>query len=158
MYWFELHDILLVVASLKNPFVNFNILDYISFNNFGTRSTSSRKLKINPAHLSATRHFFLNHVARVWNAMPAVEITTSLLTTKRFLFVICGVTFWYILILTILVYFTTCAPVLHVLILMLITLATLDVSLINFMLPLYSFISFVGFTSTWCMSINLLYS
>ena len=86
MYWFELHDILFLVASLKNPSAKFNILDYISFNSTGTRSTSSMKLKINPTRLSANRHFYFNRVARLWNAMPPIDITTSLLTIKRFLF------------------------------------------------------------------------
>ena len=63
MYWFELHDILFLVASQKNPSVNFSILDCVSFNNIGTRSTPSRKLKTNPARLSATRHFYFNRVA-----------------------------------------------------------------------------------------------
>ena len=34
MYWFELHDIMLLVASLKNPSDNFNILDYIHIIHF----------------------------------------------------------------------------------------------------------------------------
>ena len=31
MYWFELHNIMFLVTSLKNPSDNFNILDYISY-------------------------------------------------------------------------------------------------------------------------------
>ena len=67
MYVYELND------SLKYPTAHFNIRQYISFTSSNTRSWDHLKLE---QHLHALHHhFYFNPIARLWNYLPAINLT-----------------------------------------------------------------------------------
>ena len=80
MQWFELHDILFLVKCIKNPPDNFSLSDYFTFTSGPTRSTSNFKLKHTFSKFSATRHFYFNRITRLWNSLPPIDTTKSILT------------------------------------------------------------------------------
>ena len=77
MYIFELFDILLFVKSLKSPDPSFPVLDYVSFSNNSTRSSTFTKLT--PRHLSSSssQHSYFNRLVRLWNFLPPIDISLS---------------------------------------------------------------------------------
>ena len=77
MYVFELFDILLFVKSLKSPDPSFPVLDYVSFSNNSTRSSTFTKLT--PRHLSSSssQHSYFNRLVRLWNFLPPINISLS---------------------------------------------------------------------------------
>ena len=155
MYWLELHDIMFLVASLKNPLDNFNILDYISLTSTVTRSSSFRKLRIKQTRLSANRHFYFNRVVRLWSVLPANDTTASLPTIKRNLFLYLWNYF--------LIYFDSNNPcTFHYLcpcsscIALSVNCTDVDSCMPHhWVLNILFYLCFVGFTSSWCFSINL---
>ncbi len=88
MYWLELQDIMFLVKQLQSPADNFNILDYVSFVNNScraTRSSESNRLKVKYSRTTLTRYFYFHRVARLWNALPNIDLTQSPHTIKRHL-------------------------------------------------------------------------
>ena len=82
MYFLEIQDIMFVIKSLKFPTNNFNIRDYISFSTTNTRSSSGHKL-LHMHHSSNTnRHFFFHRIPRLWNSIPVIDLTLSVITIK----------------------------------------------------------------------------
>ena len=69
MYWLELLDILYLVKALKFPSDNMPILRYISFSKSNTRSSCRNRLQHNYCHTSVSRHFYFNHIVRLWNKL-----------------------------------------------------------------------------------------
>lgn len=82
MYWFELQDITFFVKLLKDPSDNFDIHDYGSFVSSSARYASSNKRKLNYCCLTTSNHFYFNWIVRLWNALPPIEISTSLSISK----------------------------------------------------------------------------
>ena len=75
MYVFELFDILLFVKSLKSPDPSFPVLEYVSFSNSSTRSSTFTKLI--PHHLSSSssQHSYFNRLVQLWNFLPPIDIS-----------------------------------------------------------------------------------
>ena len=82
MMFFELNDIMFFVKSVKFPSPTFNILDYVSFSNSKTRSSSS-KLKHTLSSTTSSAHFYFNRLPRLWNSLPFIDFNQSLSTIKR---------------------------------------------------------------------------
>ena len=85
MYWLELNDILYLVKALKFPSDNMPILQYISFTNSNTRSSGLNKLKHNYCRTSLSRHFYFNRIIRLWNKLPSIDLSNSILSIKHHL-------------------------------------------------------------------------
>ena len=82
MYFFEMNDIFLFVTCLKDPTSNFNILNYVTFNQNSTRSGSSNKLKHTSSPSSTIRSFYFNRFPLLWNSLPPIDLDQSLSTIK----------------------------------------------------------------------------
>ena len=63
-----IYELMFLIKSLNTPTENFDIKDFISFNNSSTRSGSNLKL----CHPRAL-HFYFNQIARLWNHMPVIR-------------------------------------------------------------------------------------
>ena len=84
-HWLELNDILYLVKALKFPSDNMPILQYISFTNSNTRSSGLNKLKHNYCRTSLSRHFYFNRIVRLWNKLPSIDLSNSILSIKHHL-------------------------------------------------------------------------
>ena len=82
MYFYEYLDVILLVQSLQQPDDSFNIHDYITFSSHTTRSSSSTKISLKHCSTNRSRHFYFNRVARLWNALPPIDLSLSLPTIK----------------------------------------------------------------------------
>ena len=82
MYFYELLDLLLLIQSLKNPDSSFDIKNYITFSSHGTRSGSCSKILLSHNSTNRSRHFYFYRVARLWNALPHIDLSLSLDTIK----------------------------------------------------------------------------
>lgn len=86
MYWFEIQDVMFVIKCIKEPPDNFNIFDYIKFNESSTRSSAYNHLKFNFCRTSHSRHFFFNRIVQLWNYLvPVIDLSLSLSTIRRHL-------------------------------------------------------------------------
>ena len=65
------------INSLKNPSLNFNISSYVTFSDSSTRSSRSFKLKHARSSFNANRHFYFNHLPRLWNSLPPIDLNQS---------------------------------------------------------------------------------
>ena len=77
-----------LVKSFVTPPDNFNIYDYDTFASTTdriTRSSASSRLRVKYAKTSLTRHSFFNRVVRLWNSLPHIDLSLSLLTIKQHL-------------------------------------------------------------------------
>ena len=81
MYFYEYLDVLLV-QSLKYPDDSFNINNYITFSSSTTRSNSLTKISFRYCATNRARHFYFNRIARLWNALPHIDLSLSLPTIK----------------------------------------------------------------------------
>ena len=86
MYWLELQDILFLVKCLQHPSDNFNIFNFITFSTSTTRFGTSNKLKFNYRRTTITRHFFFNRIVKLWNSLPAIDISLPFITIKKLLY------------------------------------------------------------------------
>ena len=77
MMEFELSDILFFVKSHKKPTPAFNILDYVSFSLCPTRSSTHHKMVHKLARTNTARHFDFCRLPRLWNSLPAIDLTLS---------------------------------------------------------------------------------
>ena len=82
MYWLELQDILYLIKCFKDPSDNFNVLNFLSFVQLKTRSTSRNKLRVNFNKTSHSHHFYFNRIVRLWNALPPLNLSLSFSTLK----------------------------------------------------------------------------
>ena len=80
--FFELNDVLFFVKSVKFPSPTFNILDYVSFCNSKTWSSSS-KLKHTFSSITSSAHFYFNLLPRLWNTLPFIDLNQSVSTIKQ---------------------------------------------------------------------------
>ena len=79
MYWLELNDIMYLVKSLKNPSDNMPIHNLVSFSKSPTHPNN---LLHNYCHTSLARHFYFNRIARLWNKLPPIDLTSSISCIK----------------------------------------------------------------------------
>ena len=82
MYTYELLDILFLVHSLKQPDPCLPINDYISFSSSSTRVGHTLKLVHRHSLTSLSSHSYFKRVARLWNALPPIDLNCSLPTIK----------------------------------------------------------------------------
>ena len=75
MYIYELLDILFFIKSYKSPINSFNIFQYVTFNN------SFRDKKLASNNLVNSNSYFCR-ISRLWNALPVIDITSSLTAIK----------------------------------------------------------------------------
>ena len=80
MMLFELNDIIFFVKSLNCITSSFNILDYVSFCEHSTRSSTHHKLKQSVSCTNKTNHFYFNRLPRLWNSIPTVDLNQPLST------------------------------------------------------------------------------
>ena len=83
MYWFDLQDIMFLIKSFKTPSDNFDPLSYVSFVSNNTRSSSSGKLVHKFSKTSFSRHFYFNRVVRLWNSLPRIDLSLSVISIKN---------------------------------------------------------------------------
>ena len=79
MMLFELNDIISFVKSLNCITSSFNILNYVSFCEHGTRSTH-HKLKQSVSCTNKTKHFYFNRLPYLWNFLPTIDLSQPLPT------------------------------------------------------------------------------
>ena len=82
MFWYELADIMFLVNCFKNPDNRLNIFEYMAFSSTKTRSSSHLKLTRHQSRTNLSRHFYLNRVCRLWNALPPIDLNLSPETIK----------------------------------------------------------------------------
>ena len=79
MYWLELNDIMYLVKSLKNLSDNMPIHNIISFSKSPTHPNN---LLHNYCRTSLAHHFYFSHIARLWNKLPPIDLTSSISCIK----------------------------------------------------------------------------
>ena len=84
MYWLEFYDIMFFVSCWNQPGEHFNIKDFISpaASGISTRSHSSFKLNHVHSKSSLHKHFYFNHIPRLWNKLPSINISSSSYSIK----------------------------------------------------------------------------
>ena len=80
--WLDMQDVMFVIKCLKDPPDNFNILNYISFTNTNTRSSTKNKMSYNFKRTTIGRHFYFNRIIRLWNSLPEFDLQKSVLRLK----------------------------------------------------------------------------
>ena len=73
----ELNDIVFFLRSLQSPSDSFDILQFVSFSNTCTRSSSGFKLKHTPSTTNYGRHFYFVRLPHLWNALPTPDTSLS---------------------------------------------------------------------------------
>ena len=79
MMYYELLDLSFFIRSLKQPSGDsFNIFSHVQFcDSKSTRSSTFIKLKHVTSPNNTHRHFYFNHLIRLWNALPPINIDQS---------------------------------------------------------------------------------
>lgn len=85
MMTLEIYDVLFFIKSYQAPQPCFNISNWVHFNRSKTRSSSNSKLYQPVAASSLSRHHYFNRLPRLWNALPVIDLTLSLVTIKKHL-------------------------------------------------------------------------
>ena len=85
MYVLELHDVLLLIKSLKFPTGSFNIYNYVLFNNCHTRSSSSKLCHKYSDNLVLANSYF-HRIPWLWNLIPIIDLSLSFSTIKSKLY------------------------------------------------------------------------
>ena len=82
MYLLDYYDIMFFVTSLKNPSTHFNILDYVKFSSFNTRSSTTNKLCYTFSPNNTSRHFYFTRLPTTWNSLPVINLNLSIANIK----------------------------------------------------------------------------
>ena len=82
MYTFDLFDIVFTLKSLKYPSPCFDIRNFITFNTNQTHSLSHGKLIHQISSNNSARNFFFSRIPRLWNALPPIDLSLSVVTNK----------------------------------------------------------------------------
>ena len=80
--WLEMQDVVFFIKCLKEPSDNFNILHYVTFSSTCTRASSNKRLIHNKCNTTKYQHFYCNRIVRVWNALPFIDTTGSMVSIK----------------------------------------------------------------------------
>ena len=81
MMEFEIADILFLIKSLKYPSTHFDITHFISFSSSNTHS-SAFKIQHKRTKSNVQGHFHLNHIPRLWNSLPSLDLNLSTSTVN----------------------------------------------------------------------------
>ena len=114
MYFLELLDILFFIKCLKFPDPSFPVLNFVSFSNTKTRSSSFSKLIHNPCSSRLSQQSYFSRIARLWNTLPPIDTSVPFSTIKFQLKKFFGLTFLLTLILHFHVHFMLSVPVANV--------------------------------------------
>ena len=82
MYLLDYYDIMFFVTSLKNPSTHFNILDYVKFSSFNTRSSTTNKLCYTFSPNNTSRHLYFTRLPRTWNSLPVINLNLPIANIK----------------------------------------------------------------------------
>ena len=80
MYILELQDCMFCIQSLKSPTRDFNIYDFISFSEHGTRSSTAEHTR---SANNLARHSYFSRIPRLWNSLPPIDLEQSVETIKK---------------------------------------------------------------------------
>ena len=83
MSWLELADIVLLVKHIKYPDNRLIIFDHITFSTSRTRSSTYCKLSYKRSRTIKFRHFYFNRVCRLWNELPPIDLSHSIMSIKK---------------------------------------------------------------------------
>ena len=86
--WLEVQDILLLLSLIKSP-DNFDLCDYITFVESGTRSSTSHKIRSTSTNVpksNPTKFYYFNRIVRIWNSLPPVDLESSYNSLKGMLY------------------------------------------------------------------------
>ena len=74
------------VSSVKNPSPHFNILNYFTFchHSISTRSATKSKLQLSFSSSSLVHHSFFHRLPRLWNSLPEIDLSRSIVSIKQF--------------------------------------------------------------------------
>ena len=85
MMEFEISNIIFLVKSMKAPSTHFDIFKFIDCCNHSTHSSSSFKLRHSLSRNNTLGSFYFNRIPRLWNSLPPLDISLSLLVIKSIL-------------------------------------------------------------------------
>ena len=80
MMWYEVADVMFFLKEVKNPSQRFNIFNYVNFSSTAMRSSSQTKLRHTRSRTNCFRHFYFNRLPRLWNSLPPLDISLSLIS------------------------------------------------------------------------------
>ena len=83
IYIFELNEIIFILKSLKYPSPSFNIINYISFADGNTKSSTRSKMIHVRNNNNTSRHIFFNRIPPLWNTLSPMDLSLSITTNKR---------------------------------------------------------------------------
>ena len=83
MFLYELFDILFFLKCLKFPESSFVVESYVTFSSLPTRSGSNTKLVHKYTSTSLARHSYFCRLARIWNALPPLDLSLSFSELKH---------------------------------------------------------------------------
>ena len=71
------------IQSLKSPTRDFNIYDFISFSEHGTRSSTAARMIHTHSANNLARHSYFSRIPRLWNSLPPIDLEQSVETIKK---------------------------------------------------------------------------
>ena len=83
--WLELQDVLFLIKHMKSPSDNFNIIEYVRFNESSSRALTKKHLVHNYTRTNKARHFYYNRVVRLWSKLPEINLQDSFSNIKVYL-------------------------------------------------------------------------
>ncbi len=85
MMQLELNDLHFFLKCIKDATSPFNFSQYVCFTSSSTRSSAHHKLKhtLDLSRTNFTRYFYFNRLPRLWNSLPPLDPSLSLLTIKN---------------------------------------------------------------------------
>ena len=86
-YVYENNDIIFFIKFYKEPTTHLNINDYLQFSFSNTRFGSSSKLIHHRCSTNLTQNFYFHHLPRLWNSLPAIDLTKPANTIKQKLYI-----------------------------------------------------------------------
>ena len=77
LYLYKLLDLVFFIKCFKFPDTSFPVLDFVSFSNTNTRSSTISKLVHQSWPSSNSQHSFFCCLVRLWNSLPPLELSLS---------------------------------------------------------------------------------
>ena len=74
---------MLLVKHIKYPDNRLRIFDHITFSTSRTRSSTYCKLSYKRSRTIKSRHFYFNRVCRLWNGLPPIDLSHSIMSIKK---------------------------------------------------------------------------
>ena len=82
MMIYELNDVMFFITNVKSPSQSFNILDFVAFSAANTRSSSTKLVHIRSQN-NSQRHFYFRRLVKLWNALPVIDLSLSIVTLRK---------------------------------------------------------------------------